>query len=190
MNHVELHPDSVLTVNGVLYSGWIPPLKAYGPLRKCSIKVSDIINLLNNDIYVDLRDDQNENLYFFIKQHNELIKLKNTGGSIAQRAEAVLYERVYKKALEQDKAEDKENPFIADEDEDLDVFAETLSLQSKGTAAGMNDPLKGIRKNKKVVIKRPHAYDIFKNTKNNSLTSQLDDANELLEYGSIDFNVE
>lgn len=189
MQHVDLRPNSVMTVEGVLYSGWIPPLKAYGPLRKCSIKVSDIVNLLNNDIKVLLRDDQNENLYFFVKQHNEMIKLTNTGGTIAERAEAVLYERVYKKALEQEVAEDKENPFISDDEEELDLVAETISLQSKGTAAGLVDPLKSIR-SKKVTFVRPHAYDIFKNTKNTSLSSQLDDANDLMEYGSIDFDVE
>lgn len=187
MSSVELRPDSVMTVESVLYTGWIPPLKAYGPLRKCSIKVSDIVNLLNNDVKVMLRDDQNENLYFFVKQHNAMAKLKNTN-NYANRAEEILYERVYKKAIEQDLAEDKENPFISDDEEELNIVAETISLQSKGTATGLNDPLKNI-KNKKNIIKRPHAYDIFKNVENNSLARRLDDANELMEFGDVDFDV-
>lgn len=187
MEHIELQPNSVMTVEGVLYTGWIPPLKAYGPLRKCSIKVSDIVNLLNNNIIVKLRDDQNENLYFFVKRYNELTKMKNSGGSLATRAEAILYERVYKKALEQEEAENKENPFISDDEEELNIVAEAISLQSKGTATGLNDPLKNLKA--KNIIKRPHAYDIFKTTENKSLVRQLDDANELMEYGDVDFDV-
>jgi hypothetical protein len=136
-----------------------------------------------------LTPEQNESLYFFVKQYNTMIDLQKSQNVKAVRAEEVLYERVYKKALEQEKAEDLENPFISDEEEELDIAAETISLQSKGTLAGFNDPLKDI-KNKKVTIKRPHAYEVFETVKNDSLVSKLDDTNNLREYGDVDFNVE
>ena len=189
MKYENLTAESFLMVNGVLYSGWIPPLKNYGPIRRCSIRVCDIINLLNNDINVLLTDEQNEALYFFVKQFNTMIDFQHSSKNKATRAEAVLYERVYKKALEQEKAEDLENPFISDDEEELDIAAETIALQSKGSLNGFDDPLKNIRKNR-VQITRPHAYDIFKNTNNESLNSKLADAKELVEYGDIDFNVE
>ena len=189
MKYENIKPDSYFTVDGVLYSGWIPPLKNYGPLRRCSIKIADIVNLLNNDVNVAMSPEQNEALYFFVKQYNAMIDMQKSTAVKAVRAEEILYERVYKKALEQEKAEDLENPFISDEEEDLDIAAETISLQSKGTLSGFNDPLKDIR-NKKVTIKRPHAYDIFESIKNDSMVSKLDDANDLKEYGDIQFNVE
>lgn len=189
MKYENLKPDSYFTVDGVLYSGWIPPLKNYGPLRRCSIKIADIVNLLNNNINVLLTPDQNESLYFFVKQYNALIDLEKSSKVKAIRAEEVLYERVYKKALEQEKAEDLENPFISEDEEEIDLAAETISLQSKGTMSGFNDPLKDI-KNKKITIKRPHSYEVFENIKNESLISKLDDTSNLIEYGDVDFNVE
>lgn len=189
MKYENLKPDSYFTVEGVLYSDWIPPLKSYGPLRRCSIKISDIVNLLNNDVNVVMTPEQNEALYFFIKQYNALIDLQKTNKVKAVRAEEILYERVYKKALEQEKAEDLENPFVSDDEEDLDLVAETISLQSKGTMTGFNDPLKNI-KNKNTAFKRPHSYEVFETVKNDSLISQLDDKNDLLEYGDINFDVE
>ena len=71
----------------------------------------------------------------------------------------------------------------------MDLVAETISLQSKGTMAGFNDPLKNI-KNKNTAFKRPHSYEVFETVKNDSLISQLDDKNDLLEYGDINFDVE
>lgn len=190
MEHVELSPDSVMTVEGVLYSDYIPPLKTYGPLRKCSIKVSDIVNLINNDIKVLLRDDQAENLYFFVKQYNYYIGQTDPSAPKALRCEEVLYERVYGMALKQEKMENKENPFVADDEEDISLAAETISLQSNGTAdKNMKDPLKFLKK--KNTFKRPHAYDIF-NSKDNtqSFTQQLDDVNMFDQYGLTDFDVE
>lgn len=181
MKYENLQPDSYFTVNGVQYSGWIPPLKCYGPLRRCSIRISDIVNLLNNDVVVLLTPEQNEALYFFVKQYNALLDLQKSQQPKATRAEQVLYERVYKKALEQEKAEDIENPFISDDEEDIDIVAETISLQSKGTMTGFNDPLKDL-KQKKTIIKRPRAYDMFKNDKNESLVSRLDETKMMLEY--------
>ena len=69
MKYENIKPDSFFTVDGVLYSDWIPPLKCYGPLRRCSIKISDIVNLLNNDVNVVMTPEQNEALYFFVKQY-------------------------------------------------------------------------------------------------------------------------
>ncbi len=189
MKYENLTPESYLMVNGVLYSGWIPPLKNYGPIRRCSIKVKDIINLLNNDVNVSLTDEQNEALYFFVKQFNTMIDIQKSSKAKASRAEAVLYERIYKKSLEDEKKDDLENPFVSDDEEELDIAAETIALQSKGTLNGFDDPLKNIRKNK-VNISRPHAYDIFKNTNNESLNSKLSDAKELAEFGDINFEVD
>ena len=59
MKYENIKPDNFFTVEGVLYSDWIPPLKCYGPLRRCSIKITDIVNLLNNDVNVVMTTDKN-----------------------------------------------------------------------------------------------------------------------------------
>lgn len=189
METISLSPNSCMTVEGVRYSDWIPPLHAYGPLHKCTIKVSDIVNLLNNDIDVVLRDDQNWNLYVFVKQHNEFAKL-NQGYDptlrIAARAEEVLYKRVYGKALEIEKENDRDNPFSETEDnEDLNVAAEVISNRSTSKSGGMIDPLKDL-KNKK--LKRGHAYDIFTGDQK-SFKRNVEDVNEMMQYGDIDFDI-
>jgi len=185
----NLNPDGFMTVEGVRYGEWIPPLKAYGPLGRCTIKIKEIINLLNNDIDVVLRDDQNQDLYFLVKQHNETAKnFKQMGLIPALKAEEILYQRVYKKTLVIEKEDDKINPFISDE-ENLDSTAEAILLTPTNTSANtMKDPLKNIRKQNK--IERPHAYDIFASTvEEKTLAQQLDDANDLLEFGGIDFEL-
>lgn len=189
MSHIELQPDSVMRVEAILYSGYIPPLKAIGPLKKCSVKVSDIINLLNNDIRVVLRDDQVENLYFFVKEYNLYIKKVNSSLPRAEHAEELLYNRLTNNLNKTIKEEEKTNPFINNEEnDDLDIAAETIAVQSNGSASKMKDPLKKYRKQ---TIKRGHVYDIFSNAeKSDNIITNIDNLNMIRDYGNIDFELD
>lgn len=192
MSENELTPNSVMTIEGILYSDYIPPLKTYGPLRKCSVKVSDIVNLLNNDINVLLREDQVEKLYIFVKKYNAYITAVNSSAPKASRCEEVLFERIHGAAMKEIEVEDKQNPFIADDEEELSLAAETIALQSNGTESkDMKNPLKYL-KDKKAKIKRPHVYDVFntKETQPQTFTQQLDETKMLDQFGLIDFDID
>ncbi|MGL4949686.1 MAG: hypothetical protein ACRC5M_04830 [Anaeroplasmataceae bacterium] len=187
MGIINYTEKSVITVLGVRFSEWIPALHCYGPLNRCSIKLTDVVNLLNNDIDVILTDEQNQSLYIFIKQYNDNIDMIKSYKPKATRAEEVLFKRIYGKVKEFEKEERKDNPFVEPEDRSLDIAALNIALTATNTN-GMKDPLIKHRDKK---LKRTKAYELFGSVDiANSFHDRVDKANELSEFGCVDFDIE
>lgn len=181
----ELHPDNNIRVEGVVTHEWIPFLNTWGPLNRCSLKVKDIVNLLNNDVNVILTEEKNKDLYLFVKKYN--LYAEKFGKPKAERAEQVLYQRLYKEALRIEEEEDKLNPFTPDpeEDQELDEYINSSTIQSK-PQTGMVSPLIGKQKQ---TVKRPRLYDMVKPTTSREKTplQKMEDLKTEIEFGNIDF---
>lgn len=183
MNTQELNQDMFFTVLGVDTWDWIPLLHAYGPLKKCTIKIKDIINLLNNGVSVRLRDEQNEQLYLFLKKYHLYLDSINSNLPRASVAEDILYKRVHKTTQTRELIEQISNPLEIDPREDnFEIVSEKVLSSKKDSGVGT---IKGIEVKQK--IKKPRAYEIIGESVNefSSITSTDNDL-----YKEIDFDVD
>ena len=181
----ELHPDNNIRVEGVITHEWIPFLNTWGPLHRCSLKVKDSVNLLNNDVNVLLTEEKNKDLYFFVKRYN--LYAEQVGKPKVERAEAVLYERVYKEALRIEEEENKDNPFLPDQEEDTEIDNAIDAVPINRQRNDMVSPLKGINVQK---VRRPRLYDMVKSDTQQTKTpfQKLGDIQEEMKFGDIAFD--
>lgn len=181
----EINPESFIRVEGVYTSDWIPFLKTYGPLRRCSIKVKDIINLLNNGVQVKLTEEKQQALYIFIKQWNLNCEINNRPKAV--KAEEVLYKMVYKQAIDLENKDDSENPFVEDPKESYKLDQVVSELDNKKNNNNtMKSPL--ANRNNTIKIRKPKMYDILVEKNRNLTQIQKNDIMlDTLEYGDIEF---
>ena len=155
----KLHPENFIRVEGVITNEWIPFLKAYGPLRRCSIKVKDILNLLNNNINVILSEEKNKELYLFTKEWNAYADISNKPKAL--RAEKILYQRVYKEAINLQKEDDKENPFVEDPNEAAALETAVTMIKSTPVKNKMNSIINMKQRNVDPKAMKPKMYDML-----------------------------
>ena len=180
----DLQPENLMRVEGVITHEWIPFLKTYGPLRRCSIKVKDILNLLNNNVNVILTDEKNKQLYLFTKEWNAYAEI--SGKPQALRAEEILYERVYKEAIQLQKEDDKSNPFVSDPDEEMEMNNAVNNIRNSPRSNTMNNPI--LNMNQQIKLQKPKMYDMIV-SKDRNLTpiQQNDILMDTIQFGDIEF---
>lgn len=173
MVNKEINEQTIMKVESINFSGWIPEIHCYGPVGKCSCTVSKIINMINNGIDVILTKENNEKIYLFIKKYNlylDTIKSEKPRGEIAEQA---LYKKLFKQSIIEQKENDKNNPLVENPDE----------INSLDNSINKIIEAKNIKNNKKKTVK---GYDIFsdkKVEKPSNLSSISDDL-----YYDLDYN--
>lgn len=170
-----------MRVDGVITHEWIPFLKSYGPLGVCTLKVKDILNLLNNDVNVILSEEKNKDLYVFVKEYNTYADVANKPKVL--RAEEVLYERVYKTAIRLQEEDDKDNPFVEDPEEEAALASAVTAMDNKTTAKKLVSPIQ----NNLQVPKKPKIYDMIAAKRERTPTQNSEETIDMIEYGDIEF---
>jgi hypothetical protein len=138
---------------------WIEEFHGYGPFKKCLLKVSDIINMLNRNISIKIPDKYLKDIYMIVKQHNliaeEMIKLKEDA-KIADNAEYKLEKWLKLNITRDSRLQAEYNPL-----EDNDTVAEEKIFNMIQDSNEIDPIIKRQMMKNKNKISLPKLYDMF-----------------------------
>ena len=180
----KINADQFITVQGIRYYGRIPIINTIGPIFESLVQVKDIINLLNNGIDVDLAEENERLLYTFVSEYNMYAEKKKLPK--VERAEEILYERIYKEAIRIREEDSNTNPFKLSSDEDR-ALEQEISIERKDNSKKLISPFKNNKKN----VRTTKIYDMIATGKRSHTTIEKQDRiMEMIEFGDIEFELE
>lgn len=175
MSIKELNKDTIVKIKGINTFDWIPEIRTYGPVKKCSLKVSKLINIMNNGYDVNMDEDLQDSLYLFVKKYNMYLDSIKSDKPRATKCEEILYSKINKLSLKEYREEKSANPLTEDPNDNTDASVEKItSIENKP-----------IIKKRKTMTKRIKAYDIIADKeviKDDDLFDKLNDIKFNIDY--------